>query len=190
MTVVTGGLITLEYALEGLGYGPKQPLVDGALSARDADVAAYIQAATSIIESLVGPVASRPTTITRTGGGKSAVLLPGPIADASAVTAVRVDGTAVNGWTVDVAAGIVRAATGTTFDGSVQIDLTTGYTVVPQALQLATRELVRYWIQIGKQSPAAGVLNIPGDNGDSLDPYAIPRRVRQLCGPFASGGFA
>lgn len=185
MTDVPGGLITREYALEGLQY-------KGAVAARDDDVDAYIIAATPIIEQLHGPVLQTTKTI-RANGGKSAVLVNGHI-EPAAVTAVRVDGSPWTGHIVDADAGILYAGSGRTFPAgtaNVEIDLTVGYATVPKNLQLATRELVRWWIQNGKQSPAAGVLNLPGGGDPTLDdPYAIPRRVRQLCAPGAGTGLA
>lgn len=193
MTDVAGGLITLEYMLEGLGYGEKQPTDSGELSARDADIAAYIKAATPVIENLVGaPLTPREETQMR-DGGKLAVLLPGRLA-ADAVTSVRVDGEPWTGYTVDIHAGILYAGQGRRFpDGmrNVEITLNVGVGAVPDTLKLATRELVRHWIQNGREAPAAGVLAFQGD-GSALvdDPYAVPRRVRQLCAPFAGAGFA
>lgn len=194
MTDVAGGLITLEYALEGLGYGAPLALVEGNPAPRDADIIAYIQAATPVIEGPLcvgGPVLPVTKTITR-AGGKSAILLSGAIANAAAVTAVRVDGAAHTGHVVDADAGIIYAGEGLTFNGArVEVDITAGYNPVPKALQLAARELVRHWVQIGKQAPAAGVLNLQTDtNADPDDPFAVPRRVLQLCAPYRGGGFA
>ncbi|MBQ9918021.1 MAG: hypothetical protein IJO71_12590 [Microbacterium sp.] len=193
MTDVAGGLITLEYMLEGLNYGDKQSAEPGELSPRDADVAAYIKAATPVIENLVGaPLTPREETQLR-DGGKLAVLLPGRLA-ADAVTSVRVDGEPWTGYTVDIRAGILYAGQGRRFpDGirNVEITLNVGGAAVPDTLKLATRELVRYWIQNGRQAPAAGVLSVQGDESALVDdPYAVPRRVRQLCAPFAGAGFA
>lgn len=193
MTDVAGGLITLEYMLEGLKYGDKQSAEPGELSPRDADVAAYIKAATPVIENLVGtPLTPRTETQLR-DGGKLAVLLPGRLA-ADAVTAVRVDGQPWTGYVVDVNSGILYAGQGRRFtEGirNVEIDLSVGTAAVPDTIKLATRELVRHWIQNGREAPAAGVLGFQND-GSALvdDPYAVPRRVRQLCAPFAGAGFA
>lgn len=188
MTTVTGGLITLEYALQGLGYGAPQPG-----SARDADLVAYIQAATPVIERLCGPVLARSVTQLR-DGGKSGVSLDGAIADAAAITAVRADGDSWTGHVVDPSTGILYAGGGRTFPAgsrNIEVDVNVGYATVPQALQLATRELVRHWVQIGKQSPAAGVLNLQADVASGpTDDYAIPRRVYQLCSPYMSAGIA
>jgi hypothetical protein len=192
VTTVAGGLITLEFALEGLGYGAKQDAPEGELSVRDQDLATYIAAATPVIESLCGPVLQ--VTATQYGdGGKSAVLLSGRIANTAAVTAVRVNGSAWTGHIVSSTDSIVYAGTGVAFPAgtrNIEVDVTVGYSPVPDTLQLAARELVRHWLQVGKQSPAAGGLNIVPDSGDPTDPYAIPRRVRQLCAPYQQGGFA
>lgn len=195
MTAVAGGLITLEYALEGLKYGAKQQPEPGEqLSARDADVARYIQAATAVIEHLVGgPILPR-TETQYFVGGKRAVLMSGRLTSPDAVTAVRVDGQPYEGYTVNPHAGILYAGGDRSFgDGfrNVEVDVTVGMTTVPETLQLATRELVRHWIQNGNQTPRAGVLDYGSDpTALADDPYAVPRRVRQLCAPFAESGFA
>lgn len=195
MTTVAGGLITLEYALEGLNYGDKQqPAAGEQMSARDADVVKYIQAATPVVEHLVGgPVLPRTETQFR-DGGKYAVLLSGRIATPDAVTAVRVDGEPHEGYTVDVHSGILYAGGSNRFpEGfrNVQVDVTVGMPKTPETLALAVRELVRHWLQNGKQSPSAGVFNFQSDESAApTDEYAIPRRVRQLCAPFTSAGIA
>jgi hypothetical protein len=195
MTAIMGGLITLEYALDGLGYGAPLPLVSGNPAPRDADIIAYVQAATPVIEQLVGPVLRRNVTQFH-DGGKAAVMLSGHFDSAVSVTAVRVDGADWSaGYRVDQDRGIVYAGSwGARFPygvRNVEVDVTVGYETVPQNLQLATRELVRWWVQAGKQSPTAGVLDLQAGS-DSLqnDAYAVPRRVRQLCAPNSGGGFA
>lgn len=186
MTDVAGGLITREYALEGLQYR-------GSVASRDADIDAYIQAATPIIEQLHGPVLQKTATMLA-DGGKSAVLLRGRIANAAAVTAVRVDGTAWSGHVVDADAGIIYAGAGRTFNNgtrNVEVDVTVGYATVPQNLQLAARELVRHWVQIGKQVPGVSTTALPASDDTNVgDEYGIPRRVYQLCAPGAGSGFA
>lgn len=195
MTAVAGGLITLEYMLEGLKYGAKQTPPPGAqLSARDADIVKYIQAATPVIEHLVGaPILPRAQTQFR-DGGKSAVLLSGNVSAADAVTAVRVDGQAYTGYVVDATARILYAGGGRRFAPgirNVEVDVVAGHTNVPETLALAARELVRHWIQNGKQSPGAGAMTLPSDTSSLVDDeWAIPRRVRQLCAPFATSGMA
>lgn len=193
MTDVAGGLITLEYALEGLGYGDKQAAPDEGLSARDADIVRYIQAATPVIEHLVGgPLLPRTETQMR-DGGKRAVLLSGRLT-ADAVTAVRVDGDPWEGHVVDVHSGILYAGGSRTFpEGfrNVAIDVAAGGAPLPETLKLAARELVRHWVQNGRQAPAAAPMNFQSDASSlPTDEYAIPRRVRQLCAPFVGVGIA
>jgi hypothetical protein len=178
MTVIEGGLISLEYAQEGLNF--KTPDV-----ARDADLSAYVVAATAVIESVVGAVA--PVTRTRKfAGGTSAVVLPEP---ASAVTSVTEDGDATTDYVFDAASSIVYAgdpAGSRTFtDGvlAVTVVYTAGYATVPQTLQLATRELVRHWWQQGKAAnrPAFGEAGEP--SGPPMG-FAVPKRVMELCQPY------
>lgn len=194
MTDVAGGLITLEEALESLSYGAKLPPATGEqLSARDADVVRYIKAATPVIEWLVGSPLLPKAETQRRDGGKRAVLLSGRLT-ADAVTAVRVDGERWTGFDVDEHSGILYAGGGRAFaDGfrNVEVDVTAGTAPVPEPLKLAARELVRHWYQNGRQSPAPEQLQFGADASSlATDEYAIPRRVRQLCAPYAGVGFA
>ena len=185
MTDVAGGLITLEFALTGLNY-------TGTVAARDADVTAYIQAATPIIESLTGPLLSA-TVTRRFNGGKSGILLNDRIGSAASVTAVRVDGTAVTGFTVDAASGIIYASNSVPFNGgfnNVEVDLSVGMATIPPALQMAARELVVAMVQGGKQGPITPFDIAGGGDTFTPDDFLIPRRVRQLCAPYRQAGFA
>lgn len=192
MTVVPGGLVSLEYALEGLGL-TKQPSNTGSLSARDADIASYIVAATAVIEELCGAVL--PVSVTRRyHGGKSGILLADRIA-AGAVTAVTVNGVAVTGFLVDDSSGIIYASTDGTgyFEAGVKnvaVTMTVGYTAVPETLQLAAREQVRHWWQQGKQGnrPSFGD-EVTADTGYPMG-FAVPNRVVELCQPYLQSGFA
>ena len=194
MTVVAGGLITLEYALEGLNLLTDGYTAGSPLSARDADVAAYITAATPIIEGLCGPVL--PTVVTRKfHGGKSAILLTEQVT-AAQVSSVTVDGVSLVGYVVDEVAGIVYAdSSGSGFaEGfrNVAITMTVGFSPVPSSLQLAARELVRHWWQQGKQGnrPTFGDA-APGAPTDTPQGFAVPKRVMELCAPYRTlGGFA
>ena len=73
---------------------------------------------------------------------------------------------------------------------AVQITYVTGYAVIPPTLQLAARELVRFWWQQGKAA------NRPswGDAVENTPPqgFAVPKRVIELCRPYqgAAVGFA
>lgn len=196
MTDVAGGLITLEFALTGLNFGAKQSALEGVdLSPRDADVAAYIKAATPLIEQLTGPLLPAAKT-RRYDGGKSAILLLEPIANEAAVTSVTEDGTAITDFIVDADADIIYAgdhAGARTFAAgqrNIVVTCQAGYTEIPHALQLAARELVRHMYQIGKQAA-----NPAFDSGTADTPavpmgFMLPNRVVELCAPFRQGGFA
>lgn len=183
MTVIEGGLITLEYAREGLNW----KTAVGTDPAADADLTTYVQAATPVIESLVGPVLEV-TRTRRFAGGTSAVVLPEV---AVSIVEVSEDGTPTTDYVFDSDANIVYAgdpAGSRTFtDGvlAVTVEYSAGFSVVPETLQLAARELVRHWWQQGKQS------NRPSFD-EAAEPtqapmgFAVPRRVVELCQPYVN----
>lgn len=191
MTDITGGLITLEYAITGLGWAAPS----GSTTARDADLTTYVQAATPIIEDLIGPVLQRTGVVQTRPGWKTAVLLDGPIANAAAVTQVKVDGAVVSGWRAVPESGIVFAGYyGVIFAGDVvEVTVTTGYATanMPMNVQLATRELVRHLIMIRDAKPTAGTANIVAGEQPAVIPsgFAVPNRVIELLGN-PTGGMA
>lgn len=194
-TTIEGGLITLEYALEGLNYDGPQPLVSGQPSKRDADIIAYVQAATPLIEHMTGRLL--PETVTRRfDGGKSAILLSDNLASAAAVTAVTEDDTPITDYVVDPEARILHAGTRSAprrFEYGIQnvaVTYTTGYTEIPQALQLAARELVRHMVQVGKQASRSAAVANPATNEAVPMGFILPARVIELCAPYRQGGFA
>jgi len=179
MTVIEGGLISLEYAREGLNF-------KSAETVRDADLTTYVQAATPVIESLVGPVF--PVTRTRRfAGGSSAVVLPEV---ALTIVEVAEDGTATTDFVFDSVANIVYAgdpAGSRSFaDGvlAVSVEYTAGFATVPEPLQLAARELVRHWWQQGKQSNRPAFDDVPDAVAGVPLGFAVPRRVVELCQPY------
>lgn len=194
-TTIEGGLITLEYALEGLNYGDPKPSVNGAPDKRDADIIAYVQAATPLIEHMTGRLL--PQSVTRRfNGGKSAILLTDNLADAEAVTAVVEDDSPITDYVVDPDARILyagsRSAPRRFNDGiqNVAVTYTTGYTAIPQALQLAARELVRHMVQVGKQAGRSGAIANPPSTEAAPMGFILPKRVIELCAPYRQGGFA
>lgn len=189
-TTIEGGLITLEYALEGLNY-------TGTAAARDADITAYVQAATPLIEHMTGRLLPE-TKTRRFDGGKSALLLSDNLANAAAVTAVTEDESPIADYVVDAEARIIYAGTRSAprrFNDGIQniaVTYSTGYTEIPQALQLAARELVRHMVQVGKQAGRMGPLANPNPGQNNAVPmgFILPERVIELCAPFRQGGFA
>lgn len=193
MTTVTGGLITLEYAAEGLGF---RDVGASSRATRDADLAFYIQAATPVIEDLVGPVLQVSRTVAFDGGDTS-IVLPD---SATSVTQVVEAGSVlpVGNYMFDPVGSIVFGGNPiyprAFYPGRLAIVITyvTGYATVPQTLQLATRELVRFWWQQGKAanrpaySDATEAAPLPAQG------FAVPKRVIELCRAYqgAAVGFA
>lgn len=177
MTDIEGGLITLEYAREGLN-------IKSSIAAQDADITTYVQAATPVIEGMIGPVL--PASKVRSfDGGKTAVVLPDR---ANAVTSVAEGGSAITDYVFDTDACVIYAgapAGSRTFldgVGAVVVSYTVGYADVPLTIQLAARELVRHWWQNGKQA------NRPAF-GEEPEPVNLPlgvptKRLAELLQPY------
>lgn len=181
MTTVTGGLITLEYAAEGLNF---QNVGSPSSATRDADLTAYIQAATPIIENIVGPVLPATKTI-NFDGGNTAIVLPDM---ATGVTQVVEAGNTLPAgqWMFDPVGSIVYGGNQiyprAFYPGrqSIQITYTVGNATVPANIQLAARELVRFWWQQGKAAERPAY----SDAVESVAPqgFAVPKRVMELLG--------
>lgn len=188
MTVIAGGLITLEFAAEGLSF--KDVGVQGNV-ARDADLTAYVQAATPVIENLVGPVLPVTKTVAFQPGGAFAIVLHDRVNELTSVT----DGTTVldpSGYYLDEAASILYGGSPTgwrSFNGPVTVVYTTGFEDVPMVLQLATRELVRFWWQQGKAAPRPAFNETPQTDSQAPQGFAVPRRVIELCGSYLNTEF-
>ena len=196
MTDVAGGLITLEYALEGLHYPPKEYRDGEPLDARDADVAAYIRAATPLIEHLVGGKVRETTATKRFNGGKPGILLSDRLDSSDAVSSVTEDGSVITDYVVDEDARIIYAGTSNSprrFAAgrkNITVTLTTGWSEVPAALRLATRLLVVHMIE----QKNVAVPQFDGVNVETSGPpmgFLIPNRVAELCAPYRiAGGIA
>jgi hypothetical protein len=183
VTAVPGGLITLEYAAQGLQFNN---VGTSSTAARDADLIAYIQAATTVIEDLVGPVLQVTKTVTF-DGGVTGIVLPDKV---SSITSVSEAGNVLpnTNWFFDPIANIVYGGNfiypRPFYPGRLAVSITyvTGYATIPPTLQLATRELVRFWWQQGNaaQRPAySDAVEATAPQG-----FAVPKRVIELCNAF------
>lgn len=196
MTDVAGGLITLEYALVGLGYSIPTYAEGDPLSTRDQDVADYIVSATPVIEKIVrGPVA-QVTKTKRANGGKAGVPLPHRLEDEDAVTLVVEDGQTIADYVVDEDARIVFAGTSSSprrfARGRKNIEVTyvTGWDPVPQTILLATRDLVVFWAQ-NKQATMPQYDETSDADNDTVLGFAVPNTVREKLAPYRlPGGLA
>lgn len=141
------------------------------------DLRLYIAAATPIIESMVGPVTVRTQTQRVQRGWSFAALYDRP----NSITSIVLDDatTVPSGdYVVDLDAGMVvfnyalgQAAT---------ITYASGPALVPPNVRQATRELVKHWWQIGRNSRAA---TAPPAEAWTPAGFAVPRRVIELCEP-------
>lgn len=176
-------IISIEDALAGLNAGrANREYID--------DLRLYIAAATPVIEDITGPVIAQAKTRVFTSGN-SLIVLP---AATSEVLDVMVDGQLYTGWSEEF--GILYAgAVGSSvvFPGTrVTVSWQEGGAQVPPNVRLAARELVRHWVQIGKQyAGGSGVRSDPSDEVFTPSGFAVPRRVVELCAPNQQiGGFA
>lgn len=170
---IVNGLITLAEA--------KLSIFNSATStANDADVEAYIEAATPVIEDITGPMLRREVTVAL-DGGRPSVLLPWPV---NSVVSVTVGGVASTDHTVSLASGIIYA--GSSFAAGVSnvvVVASIGPATIPPNVKLATRELVRFWWQQGRQGNRPAFGNDGADSVDVPSGFAVPRRVVELCKP-------
>lgn len=177
---ITDGIITLEDAKASIGVTGTQ---------NDSDLEQYISAATPVIENIAGPVVVREVTYT-VNGGEAHYLLP---ARFTSVVSVEVDGVATTGYDAYPRAGIVSPSSGVFTLGAqnVEIVVSVGYETVPANIVLATRELVRFWWQQGRQGNRPGFGNEAPSDPDVSTGYAVPRRVIELLQPdYRMPGFA
>lgn len=155
----------------------------------EADLAAYVAAGSELVESDAGPFEER-TVEHVTNGGARSILLPIRVSAVESVEVMSgsgyqwVDGyyvpgggwSVVDGWTVDLTAGIIRG----TFPAghqNIKVTFTTGFATVPEAAKLAaTMVAADKWAIASQRAPGLD---------DRVDPvYLMPKAVRELLAPF------
>lgn len=171
------GLITLAQARSSI-YGER---AGTAATGNDADIEAYISAATPVIEEIAGPQYAETRTVTFDGGTHQ-IIVPFKF---NTVTSVTVDGVAATGWVANGNAGIISASSegwGWFANGrqNVVVVLTVGNSTIPPNVQLATRELVRLWWQVGRQANRPGTAE---QGGPGELPMGLRKRVTELLAP-------
>ncbi|MFF2274209.1 hypothetical protein ACFVTX_18185 [Agromyces sp. NPDC058136] len=179
------GLITLDEAKNQIMSGR----TGGYNVIDDVDLQGYIDAATPVIEEIVGPLMNATKTYER-DGGKTGVQLPTAVAT---VTEVREDDVAIDDYFASPTTGIVYAGTRQQRRRfapgirNIAVTVTVGRTV-PANVKLATRVLVAFWWQQdrqGNERPGVGVEASDEPMTNTPSGFAIPRRVLQLCRPDA-----
>lgn len=156
------------------------------------DLAAYVAAASEIVESDAGPFEQR--TVEHIADGAKSILLPYRVSAVESV-AVKTDAdgyewvdgyyvpgggwSALDGWAVNLRAGIVHSLYGGFPAGrqNIKVTFTTGFETVPEAAKLAaTMVAADKWAIASQRAPGFD---------DQVDPvYLMPRAVRDLLAPF------
>lgn len=153
------------------------------------DLALYIAAASEIVEFEAGPV--EPRTVTQLADGAGSVLLSNRVTLVQSVQAqtgdtggawvdgyfVPTDGwSSVDGWTVDLAAGIVHGPFSVGHQ-NIRVTYTSGLDPIPESLKLAATMIAAdKWAIASQRAPGLD---------DQVDPsYLIPRAVRDLLAPW------
>lgn len=154
----------------------------------DAEIQAYADAASEVVEYFAGPVESV-QLVERHPPGWSIVLRRPPVLTLDAVEPEFTGGPAVTLPELFVdELGIVKRVDGQCILGPQQITYTAGRTVTPPTLALAARLLLQHWWATQRQGAnmprlaADDVLTIPGVA------WSVPIRVKQLLDPFTLGG--
>lgn len=178
---ITDGLITLADARLSLGWATSNTALDG-------DLETYVEAATPLIENITGPVLIKSRTF-RFDGGRESVVCPVRF---TTVTSVTVNGVATTAFVADPDAGVITAGTTTApsvFDWGVQnvvvvvsVGTAANAAAVPANIRLATRELVRFMWQQGRQANIPAFGDAP-DSGSVPMGFAVPKRVIELLEP-------
>ncbi|WP_050493465.1 head-tail connector protein [Streptomyces sp. NRRL B-1381] len=180
-------LLTLDEAKAQLDYDS---------DANDAEIQAYIDALTPVIELHTGPVENRTVTETVNGRGPLLALTQVPVVSLTSLTPRLSSGLAVDvsEMVLDPDAGVVRRLDGASWSGGPWTAVyVAGRGEVPPTINLAARMLLQHlWrTQYGAARGGGGA-----DDYSVTEPvigygYAIPNRVLHLLEPFkAPPGFA
>lgn len=176
------GLISLDDAKKSLGI---------TTTTNDEDIQRYIDAATPVIEQKTGPLT--PGTVTyKIDGGGYALSLPVKF---NSVTTLKENGTTITDFVSDGGAGLIFGGTTTvprefkSGTRNMEATVTVGAATIPPNVQLAARELVRHWWQLGRQGPRPQF-----ENGSMVvaNGFGVPtKRVMEILDPsYGLEGFA
>lgn len=161
----------------------------------DAELSAFIQAASQVVEGYVGAVGRRTVTAT-VRGGYSIALPTYPVISLTSMTAAAsgvVTYGDMSGFDVNTTTGVIRLLSGLHIDGPQRVVYVAGRAVVPPDITLATRVIVQHlWSTQRGGSTRPGM----GGSGDITDQqlvlagFAIPRRAVELLRGSIQPGFA
>ncbi|MFF8980181.1 head-tail connector protein [Streptomyces cellulosae] len=161
-------------------------------TAEDAELQAYVNAVTPVIERFVGPVEPREVTEAHDGGVRPVLVLrQTPVLSLTSVASVLTGGTAppVEALVlVDPDTGEVRRRDGGYLRGLLQVTYQAGRTEVSPTINLAARILVQHLWRTQRPTRGGGLAG-GGDDYSVSEPipgfgYAIPNRVLELLEPY------
>lgn len=166
----------------------------------DTEIQAFIDSVTAVVENVTGPMTDQTFTEYFDGGGAYVVLGRVPVISVTSVTeyagttgttitAQNIAATTANDYLLNTATGIMRRMSSgapTLFTSGTQnlvVVYHAGYATVPDAVKLATKELVRI---LYDQTQLGGAAPGPADEfGVGTGPgYLIPNRIKELLAPY------
>ncbi len=149
-------------------------------SANDDELVTMLDAAEDIVRSLVGSFAAATVTERVTAAAGTVILSRPP---ARAVTLTYRDGTAITGFTVSAAAGLlhdVPVLNGTVLTASYPV----GSGVVPASVTLATAIITAHLWETQRGAASPSPLAPDGAGPGSGAGFALPNRARELLAPY------
>lgn len=150
----------------------------------DEELRGFVEAATPIVEDVVGPVIVRTYSEVHRGG-TLLVLGHCPVISLTALSPVLTGGTsyAVADLDLDTETGIVRRRDGGCFAGPLRATYRAGRVIVPANITQATKEIIRHMWETQRGHSGAR----PGFGEEDLVPtssgFSIPRRAMELLHP-------
>lgn len=165
----------------------------------DEELRSYLEAATEVVEDIVGPVITRTYSEQHRSGGSAIALAHYPVLAVSSLVsyapsattwtvAATPDVASGNQFTLDATTGVVTAR-GSKFTGEVWVTYTAGRSVTPPAIREACVEIVKSRWQASQQT----LSGMPGVSvsGTSGKTYVVPYLAEALLRPYMqAGGFA
>ena len=150
----------------------------------DEELRRFIEAATPVVEDVVGPVVVRTYSEVHSSGS---LLVLGycPVVSLTSLAPVLTGGTSstVADLDFDAETGIVRRLDGGSFTGPVRVTYQAGRPIVPANITQATAEIVRHMWETQRGHSGAR----PGFGEEELLPtssgFTIPRRAMELLNP-------
>ena len=168
----------------GLDDAKRHLNMDLTTTTHDEELRGFLEAATPVVEDVVGPVVVRTYREVHSSGALL-VLGQAPVVSLTTLTPVLTGGSSytVAALDVDAETGIVRRLDGGSFTGPVRVTYKAGRAIVPANIVQATAEIVRPMWETQRGHSGAR----PGFGEEDLLPtssgFTVPRRAMELLKP-------